>query len=253
MPQDSLLDLSSCERKILSSVSLPGTLAEISRRLSLSRSTVEYNLKKLYKNKLIVFSMHGKRRIYSLRVEKGFTLNTRPPSPILKFGPITLYTGVKAIETLWQEVAKESNESRLTGIQPRKSFREAIKRSSKETVSGVSQTITDKRFIIDAIVHEDLAKSIFMEYEGKEAKSIAKVFTGRLEDMVKVDSNFLDEKAEMFIIGNFSFFIDWFNEIAIKIENRNINSLLNSIYRATKAYGKRYEQGRYIEKLIGSK
>lgn len=54
----------------------------------------------------------------------------------------------------------------------------------------------------------------------------------------------------MFMIGNFSFFIDWFKEVAIKIENQNINHLLLSLYQATKAYGKRYEQSRDIERII---
>jgi len=102
-------------------------------------------------------------------------------------------------------------------------------------------------------VHGDLARSVFNQYDGNDAKSLAKAFTGRLEDIVKVNPSFMDEKSEMFIIGNFSFFIDWFKEVAIKIENQNINHLLLSLYQAAKAYGKRYEQGRDIERVIGGR
>jgi hypothetical protein len=224
---------------------LPGTLAEISRRLMLPRSTVEYCLDSLHENNWLNISHKGKRKFYSVKNR----VYTPVLSPILRLGPITVYTGAEAIEELWKEVAGQPRGSRLTGVQPRNSFKEALKKSKKGTVTGVSQSITDKKFIVDAIVHEDLAKSIFNQYT-HDAKSVAKVFTNRLEDMVKVDSNFLDEKSEMFIIGNFAFFIDWFNEVAIKIENKNINNLLKSLYQATKAHGKRFEQGKFIEKLI---
>lgn len=246
------LELSSCERKILLSLTLPGTLASLAKRLSTPRSTIEYNINKLLNKKLIAISLHKKRKIYNLIAQKT-TLQTLPPSPIVKLGPLTLYSGSCAIETLWQKVVKESKGSRLTGIQPSRSFREAIKRSSKKIAHGVSQTITDKRFVIDCIVHGDLTRSVFNQYDGNEAKSLAKAFTGRLEDIVKVNPSFMDEKSEMFIIGNFSFFIDWFKEVAIKIENQNINHLLLSLYQATKAYGKRYEQGRDILRVIGGK
>jgi hypothetical protein len=166
---------------------------------------------------------------------------------------MTLYTGRKSIEMLWQEISGQPIGSRLVGIQPRRSFNEAIKKSSKHIVTTVSQEITDRRFIVDCIVHEDQAKSIFSQYKNEEAKSIAKAFTGRLEDMVKVNSNFLDEKSEMFIIGKFAVLIDWFEEVAIKIENPNINHFLGALYQSTKPYGKRHEQGKYIESLIEEK
>lgn len=244
-----LIDLSPHEGRILASLSLPGTLAQISKRLSLPRSTVEYTLKKLLEKKLISVNLKGKRKCYCLTQEK-LEASLLPSSPIMRLGPITVYTGRRAIETLWQEVVKEPRESRLFGIQPHRSFKEAIKRSSKEIVVNVSQAITDKRFIMDAIIHEDMARSIFTRYEQQEAKAVAKVFTNRLENNVKVDPDFFDEKAEMFVIGDFSFFIDWFSEVAVKIENNNINHLLISLQQAAKAYGKRYEQGKYIESLI---
>ena len=245
------LELSSRERKLLLSLALTGTLATLANRLCTPRSTVEYNINKLLSKKLITFTLHKKRKLYRLASTKTITHQTLPPSPILNLGPITIYTGIKAIETLWQEVARESYGSRLTGIQPSKSFKEAIKKSSKKVVQSVSQTITDKKFIVDSIVHGDHLRSVFNQYTGDDTKSVAKAFTGRLEDIVKVDPSFLDEKSEMFMIGNFSFFIDWFKEVAIKIENQNINHLLLSLYQATKAYGKRYEQSRDIERIIG--
>ncbi len=246
------LDLSSHERKILLSLTLPGTLATLANRLSAPRSTTEYNINKLLSKKLITFSLHNKRKIYKLITTISPTKQTTPPpSPIVKIGSITIYTGSKAIETLWQEVTKEPIGSRLTGLQPSLSFREAIKRSSKKIVQEVSQTITNKRFIVDSIVHGDLTRSVFNQYNGVDALSVAKAFTGRLEDIVKVKESFLDEKSEMFIIGNFSFFIDWFREVAIKIENQNINHILMALYQASKAYGKRYEQSRDFERVVG--
>lgn len=242
-------DLGPRERKVLTVLSVAGTRAEISRRTGLPRSTIVYILNKLLKQKFVDIILEGKRQKYSLSLRKTKT-NNKVHSPITTVGPITFYTGKDALETLWKEIVNHPKESRLIGIQPRRSFSEAIKRSSKEHVAKISQEITNKKFIIDAIVQEELPRSIFSQFKGGEAKKIAKAFMGRLEDMVKVEPNFLDEKSEMFIIGKYSFFIDWFKEEAVRIENQNINNMFKSLYRATKAYGKRHEQGKYIEELL---
>lgn len=245
------IELSSHERKILLSLKLPGTLAEISRRLNIPRSTIEYNIQKLLNDKMITFSLKKKRKIYNLVINNSDQKQILPPqSPVVNIGPITIYSGVRAIETLWQEVIKEPARSRMFGIQPRRSFEEAVKKSSIKIVEGVSKSITEKNFIIDSIVHGGLTDILFNRYENNTAKNIATSFTKRPEDIVRVEKDFLDEKSEMFIIGNFSFFIDWYQEVAIKIENKNINHLLLSLYQASKAYGTRYNQGRDVEGFI---
>ena len=226
------------------------TLAEISRISLLPRSTAEYNLKKLLDKNLLHKKRNGKRIKY---LSKYKLKRIAIPHSIVKAGPVTIYIGVEAIESLWKEMSSMPKKSRLIGIQPRKSFSEAIRKSLKTTVKNVSQEITDRKFIVDAIVHQDMARGVFETFKRSEAVSIAKAFTGRLEDIVKVSPPFLDEKAEWFSIGNKLVFIDWYKEFAIKIDDSNIDSLIKSMYNVVKEYGVRYNQGEYIESLIEKK
>lgn len=238
------------EQLILNVLVEPSTLAGIQRLTNLPRSTAEYNLKKLKLKKLIEEKIKGKRTLY-------FKKNTAEHSsdqvyPLLRLPGITIYRGKESIELLWKEITKKPKGSRLIGIQPRKSFSEALKKAKKSEVKSISQEITDKPFIFDAIVHEDMARNIFRNYD-HDAKDVAKAFTGRLEDLVKVPQDFLDEKAEMFLIGDEIFLMDWYKEFAVKISNKHMYDLFTSIFYAVKAYGKRYHQGKFIEELIDSK
>jgi hypothetical protein len=239
------------ERRVLAVLHTPCTRAETARLTGLPRSTAEYTLRKLVAKKLARTERVGKRIKY---FAPPFVAEeqTAAPSPIATIGPLTLYSGVRSMEKLWCEIADQPKGIRLIGVQPRNSFRQAITKSSKHIVHDVSKQLTDKRFIFDAIQHEDSARIIFERF-GAEGARIGKVFTGRPEDMVKVDPPFLDENAEMFITPDYVVFMDWFSEIAVKIKDKNIRNFLVAIYEATKAYGIRYNQGEFIEQLISAR
>ncbi len=246
-PKDTKV-LSYIENQILSILTTPSLLSEIQHLAALPRSTTEYNLRKLELKRLVKKQLKGKRTLYVKTNHVSQPIDTLP-YPVLTLPGITIYKGKEAIENVWREIIEKAPESRLIGIQPRKSFDEAIRKSPKNIVQSISQGIGDKRFIVDAIVHENLAHSLFKQYN-QEAKVVAKAFTGRLEDMVKVPNDFLDEKAEFFLIDNQIFIMDWYKEFAIKISNKNIFNLFVSVFYAVKAHGKRYEQGKLAESLI---
>lgn len=228
------------EQKVLECISQkPISLANATLLTKLPRSTTEYILKKLEHLKLIEKIPHSKRFLF-----QSF------PNIVL-CGPLTLYQGPTAIHSLWQEMAGHGKESRLIGIQPYHSFKQAIRKTENEKVVNVSQKLTDQRFIIDAILHEGIFNILANEIpDEKKLKKTAKVFVGRPEDIVKVNRDFLDEKSEMYMIGEMLIFIDWFKEVGIKIVNKNIQGLMKTMFYAVKAYGTRYHQGSEIEKNI---
>jgi len=228
------------------------SLAEIARLSNLPRSTVEYNLRRLLKKKYITVETVGKRKLF-VRNSRVKIENTATSEPITQIGPITIYRGVKAMASLWHEISNMPKGSRLFGIQPRKSFDEAIRRSDKKDVYKITSRITNKRFIGDITIHEDGIKSVFNRFQDKEANKIAGAFTNRIEDAAKVDPTFLDEKAEWFSIGDSTVFMDWYSEIAIKITGTNINSFMKALHYAAKAYGERFNQGEYIKEIIKGK
>lgn len=247
-PMDRAKTLGPAEDHILRLLTAPMLLSEIGRVAHLPRSTTEYNLRKLVQKRKVRTAMYRKRRLYA-RVEKKIESSSNFASDILAFPGVTVYRSKEGVEQVWREIITKPAGKRLVGIQPRKSFREGIRKGTRESVQRVSQALSDKRFIIDAIVHEDLAHTIFDEYRS-DAKEVAKAFTGRPEDMVVVPNDLLDEKAELFVIENDLFLVDWFSEFALKITNHNIVSFILALFYTTKAYGKRYEQGKYIESLI---
>ncbi len=243
--------LNDVEHKILHILTSPLFLSEIQRKTTVPRTTTEYNLRKLESKKFIKRTISGKRLLYS-KTDKAMKHLENMNYPILELPGITIYQGIEAVQNVWKDILQNPKESRLIGIQPGKSFNEAVRKVPRREVEEVSLEITNRHFIVDAVTHVDLVHSIFKTFK-VDAKPVAKAFTKRLEDMAKVPNNFLDEKAEFFLINNDIFIIDWYKEFAVKITNKNIVNLFTSIFYAVKGYGKKYEQGKYIESIISSK
>ncbi len=227
------------EQNVLDCITQPRSLAQVAVLTALPRSTAEYILKKLTKLKLIEQIPHKKRFLY-----QSF------PN-IIPCGPLTLYKGNHAIQFLWDEINSHDKESRLIAVQPKQSLRQAIRKIGKTGAITISQKLTHQHFIIDAILHGGIFDDIIDSVPNvSEAKKIAETLTGRPEDMVRVDQDFINEKSEMYVIGEMLVFIDWFNEIGIKIINKNIQGLIKSMYYAVKAYGTKYHQGAELTKII---
>ncbi len=228
--------------------------AQIKKRTSLPRSTVVYRLEILVKKGFISEDTVGKRILYQSIGQNELVQKITRADIVSKNskGSCTTYRGIEGIISLWHTMTSLPQNTRFTVIQPHRSFRTALKKTPAKIAIAVSEKIKRKGFIIDAIEQEKAAQVIATVYGkgSKETRGLANAFMGRLEDIVKVPDDFLDETAEVFIFKNHVVFIDWNDEVAFDIYDPHIHKLVLAMFEKVKAHGSRYQLGKYVDELV---
>ncbi len=247
MDSPELFRLSINEKKILKACAATQILASISKLTQLPRSTAEYTINKLIEDGLVLPCHIGKagKRIAYRTTDYYLNYHSDTDTSFSK-----TYKGTEEILSLWRDIASMPIGTRLIALQPYRSFKELAKKVDPENVEKINAIMNEKKFIFEAIIHEDSVKPFFETYPYSHARKAALSFTQRLEDIVKIDSHFLNAKSEMFIVHSRVIFIDWHKEIAIEIKNAHIADLCRMMFAAIKEYGRRFNHGQHIERAV---
>jgi DNA-binding transcriptional ArsR family regulator len=252
-----LLDLNKQDLNILDTLhrlKIPSLVSVIQRNCSIPRSSLVYRLGKLKKKGLIDVSYIGQREFFRPKTQSDIVSNVLVKNNDEANDACKIYSGVQEIISLWYKMISLPKHTRFTVIQPYRSFRLALQKTPPEIAIDISERIKKNAFIIDAIEQQKAVDVIATVYgKSKITSRLAHAFVDRLEDMVKVPDDFLDEKSELYMFQNTVVFIDWNTEIAIEIKNQHIFHLVLSMFEKTKAYGNRYELGKSVKKLIAKK
>ncbi len=233
------------ERKMLVSMSTPVSVAKITKDTKIPRSTIAYTLPLLKDRGLVTCIPCGKRVLWQAIPESTLISGSKSAH-----SPIEIYLGQKEMERLWYKITDLPKGTRLSVLQPHRSFKMALQETAPAIAIEVSRKIKEKKFIVDAIEHQKSADILTSIYgRGKESKELSNAFMHRLEDIVKVPDDFLDETAEMYLYTDHIVFMDWNTKTSLLIHNKALYQLMQSMFQKLKAYGTRYHQGKYIEEI----
>ncbi len=227
----------------------PLSIAQITSLCKLPRSTVAYHLPLLLKRGLIRKSTIGKRTQwfapeYSAQNPSGLSLPDKSSE-----STVHIYKGATEMKSLWYKILKFPKHSRLHVIQPANSLKQAIRSIPAADAIRISEMVKE-HFVVDGITDLKAADVVISSYkQAATSKKLAKAFTERLEDIVKVPDDFLNDNAEINLVNDHVIIMNWHDGLAIDIHNRLIYSFMLSLYEKLKAYGNRYHHGKYIEEV----
>jgi DNA-binding Lrp family transcriptional regulator len=221
------------------------SIAELSTKTRLPRSTVAYRLPLLEQRGIIKSEECGKRLKYRA-IEETEVLHK---APVRFDSKVTTYRGASEMTDLWYKITLFPKHSRLYVIQPPNSLKNALRSFKGKDSIRISELVKE-RFIVDGITHQKSASILISSYgKSKDTSELVQAFKERIEDIVKIPDDFIDEDAEVNIINNHVIFMDWKNQIAVDIHNELIYRFMLSLYAKVKAYGTRHHHGKYIEEI----
>ena len=236
-----ILGLNSTEKKILRAISTYSfSITDIASKTGLPRTSLLYILKKLEKRSLAIKIRDNKRFtwksnvIKSIRQVQHATTHADPS--------IIVHRGAKAIFEILEEWKQLPKNTRVSGIQPDKSVRQALRKNKVTDLLRINEDIKKQGLIVEGIVHEKSVSSIISEIGTKHARNMFNSFVGRLEDYVKIPDEFADVESEIYIYKNTAHIINWHTEIAISIHDKDMVELLKAMFSCVKEMGSRYSQ-----------
>ncbi len=263
-PRLRVLGLESKEKDLLTLLSDSLSIQDVSRKSPIPRTTITYMLKKLVERGLVEKVRFGKRyRYYSVPAgqlqailgEATASPFDEPPTPSAGAVPsstkkISNYRGLKNITQLQVDFLQSHRDERVYAIQPNKSWLSLHSKVSEDQVIRVNEIIRNNNLIIDAVIEHDAYENFRRANQSKRKfLALAKSFGDRMADYVSAPKGYMTDQVEMWIIKNTALFIDWREEVAIKIVDAHMAHFLKDMYLLTKEHGKKIDHNQAIREV----
>lgn len=253
-----ILGLEKKEQELLMLMEEPVSIKELSLKSPLPRTTIFFITNKLIERGLVEKVQLGKRfKYYSISAEKlklmlrgaldvengkvQFTSNRK----------ISYFHGLKNIVQLQAEFLSSFSGERVYAIQPNKSWKSLHSKVDLERIIHVNQIIKSNELIVDAIIEHD-AYLHFKTFNKNKRKFVkfTKSFGDRMADYVSAPKGYLTDHVEMWIIQNTTLFIDWHEEVAIKIIDVHMTHFLLDMFKIAKEVGEKIDHNQAITKIL---
>jgi predicted transcriptional regulator len=261
---NSLLGLSGHEEKVL--ISLPTedglNVSDIARTSKTPRMSVYLALHSLKKRGLADYDRKGKRRLWKKLSNQAFSelmINTaksiydNKERVEIKHGEnngFVILKGLNNLFTIFERIAAGHKGERLIGIQPTSSMTHVVKKLSWKTIKPIQDAIRDNKIIVQGLVREDYYPTFVSLLKSKEEKKEAiKSFIGRLTDMVLVSNQYLNSETELMMFKDVAFLVNWKDEVAIEIKNKEMLNFMLEFFELARGYGKKINQNEYLREL----
>lgn len=164
---------------------------------------------------------------------------------------ITIYRGNTNVINVLREISDLPAKSRFYGIQPEQSLIEAVTKNPIKDMISINHKINSKRLIVEGIVHEKGTDSMINFIPEEDGLKLLKSFANRSADTAKLPDNFLSEtKAEIYLYQDKIAIVNWAEEFAVIIKNKDVFALLKEMFNSTKYLLDRYDQNEKIAKKI---
>lgn len=223
-----IFDLTQMERRVLGALErTPQLASEIQRKTNIPRATLDRVLKELHRRNLLAKRKHSARRGGWVgkqleEIETEFRIKL-----IAENREIFVYHGkdamLKAVHRFIETYAGE----RTYAVQSNKAWDVWHEKLGLAQFKKVNDSFREKMVIIEAVFPERLSNKIFNGYENRP--SIAHV----------LPEEYFNFYSDLMICKDIVFIMNWKDEIAVEIHNKDLISLFLSLFKYFQDTGRR--------------
>lgn len=260
-----IFGLSPSDRHIIRALSSHQlTIAELAAATAIPRTSLYYMLPYL-KQRGFVEHIKLHKKIYWQKVpdsqieetytnalkEIGLAKDDVQNKVISPKASITFYKGNAQVIQVLQELADLPFRSRFMGIQPEASIINAINNNPLQKIVAFNEKIKESEIIAEGIIHETGTETMTKALSKESRDKLLKSFAGRSADTVKLPEGFLNHvQAEIYIFQNNVAIVNWQEEFAVIIRNKDVTELITGMFTSTKYLLERYDQNEKIAKKL---
>jgi len=165
---------------------------------------------------------------------------------------VYLYNGKNQAVNVFKDIEKLPPHSRFYGIQPEASIVGGINRNRLENIIEFNKKVKSSKLIVEGIIHEKGTESMVQSLSIADKKRLLDSFAGRTADTSKLPEGFLnDTKAEIYFYDDKKVaIVNWYEDFAVIIENKDVFDLLIEMFKSTKYMLKKYDQNEKIARKL---
>lgn len=260
-PQLHILGLDAKEKRILSALADPLSIQDLAKKCPIPRTTIAYITNKLIKRGFVEKVRIGKRhKYYSISEEKLKSLlesahqmrdMAEPDQQKMKNKKVVRVQGLENVISMQADFLRSYRNERVYAIQPNKSWLSLHAKVDEDRAIHVNEIIRNNNLIIDAILEHD-AYATFKKANRNKAKfaKLAKSFGNRMADYVFAPRGYLTDQVEMWLIADTVLFIDWREEVAIKLIDTHIAHFIKDMFALAKLHGRKIDHNESIRNIL---
>lgn len=212
-------------------------------------------VEKVKRNKKILWKKVGGNDIYATHegVLKEFSDGKKDnvTKVVSDATQVTFHYGNKNVSAVFDEISDMPPKSRLYGIQPELSIVGAVERNPLDTIINFNKKVKSKKIIVEGIIHEKGTDSMTQALSKEEKIKFLASFADRAADTAKLPEKFLEKtKAEIYLYEDKIAIVNWYEEFAVIIKNKDVFELMKEMFNSTKYLLERYDQNEKIARRL---
>lgn len=268
--QDSIqmLGLSPVEVSVLNVLSTEKNVRDITHDSGVSRTGVNYCLTKLVR-KGLVSPIRIKRRVKYVAVSKeilakkfqqamdDLQMSAKEKRGVRirtsKENEFIIHVGIEEVIPAYLRIVKESKNQRIKAIQHHRSWNAMLEKISQAQLVEFNKTVIQNKLIIDGILNESAYTQYKEEIKSDFKKNAAAVesLEGRMADYTTFPDQFFDHDAEIWLFKDTALIVNWREEVAIEITNKEIMLFLRDMFEFVKVSNRKIDHNRLIKQVRG--
>lgn len=266
----SLLGLHATEIAILDNLKTAKNVHQIAKETKLSRTGINHCLKNLIKKDLVAAVKKGSRQFYIAptmgqlgmhlqrivdeivitdSVKKGVRIKTSTETEF------KIYYGIKELIPAYERVVSLNKYERVCAIQPNKSWKYLHDKLSPTELLRFNSLVKENKLIVDGILHEDAYKlyKVFLESNPKYKKEVmVESFSDRSADYTAISPELFNYNAEIWIFQKSCIIINWKEEVAVEIANKDIMGFMRDMFTCVKQIGQKIDHSKAMHEILTS-
>ena len=261
-----ILGLNETEKGILECLAVAKSIQTIAIETKISRTGINHCLKKLYKKDLVSTIKLGKRKLYIAVTEKELLNKLElliismeanrdrkgAKVRISKENEFIIHIGTKEIIPAYSRIASLNKEERIQAIQHHRSYKEIVEKASSKLLVEFNEVVKKNNIILDGILNESAyaAYTQEMKVNPKKYKGSVESLEGRMADYHVFPDNFFNHDAEIWLFKTSTLIINWHEEVAIEIINKNITGFLKDMFHYVKEGSRKIDHNQAMRELL---
>jgi DNA-binding MarR family transcriptional regulator len=165
-----------------------------------------------------------------------------------------IHVGTDEVIPAYLRIVKENKNQRIKAIQHHRSWNAMLEKISQAQLIEFNTTVIRNKLIIDGILNESAYKQYQEEIKADYMKNAAAVesLEGRMADYTTFPDQFFDHDAEIWLFKDTALIINWREEVAIEITNKEIMLFLRDMFEFVKVSNRKIDHNRLIKQVRGT-
>ncbi len=238
-------------------------IADISKNSKIARMTLYPVLDDLKDRRLVNYRRAGKRKYWYMESEHHIAKELTNISSQISSEKVEvrkektgfiIHRNTKSLYSIFEEVAALNKGERVKVIQPTASALSVMNNLKwQEEIKPINEAIVKKGIVVEGLLQDDYYSAIYKSIypvDPVRAKAHIQSFIGRATDMVFVPKEYLNVDSEFLMFRNKGFIINWNDEVAIEIQNKEMLNFLEQLFMLARGYGNKIDQNKYLTDFL---